>query len=166
MLVGRIPNLYILVGLLCGIFYRIFMCNERNYLSLLISILLPVLVLFPLFAIRAFGAGDLKLLAVTGAFLGIGDNFKCFAVAIAAGGLIGIGKLLVYGNFQERFRYFSKYVIKTANRIRESGVKTFLSDKPENGYMSFQNEKERKKACIHFALPILIGSVFVVEGLI
>ncbi len=45
---------------------------------------------FPAFALGAFGAGDAKLLAVTGAFLGIGGLPSVLLYAGVAGGLLGL----------------------------------------------------------------------------
>lgn len=58
----------------------------------LLGALVP-LVLFPLFMLRALGAGDIKLLMVLGLLLGPGNSFRLVIITVLLG---GVGALLVF----------------------------------------------------------------------
>ena len=71
---------------------------------------IPVICLLPLFYFHMLGAGDIKLLAVTGAFLGWKSLVVCFMGALFVGGIISVYKMCRYHIFQKRFAYFSHYM--------------------------------------------------------
>jgi prepilin peptidase CpaA len=51
----------------------------------------------PLYIVRAMGAGDVKLLAMVGAFLGPGDTFYAALASMVVGGALSILFVLVRG---------------------------------------------------------------------
>lgn len=153
----RIPNLLILFGLIFGIFYRVLCQGERNYLYLLIGILLPVLVFFPLFLFRAMGAGDIKLMAVTGAFFTLGENIKCIIIAILIGGVIALIKVLFYKELRERMRYMLAFF---GNVFRYAVAGSFYG----LPYVDKEDDEEVKHIGIKFSLPILLSTIIVMGG--
>lgn len=153
----RIPNLFILLGLISGIFYRVVWSGERNYLHIIVGILIPFFIFFPLFVIRAMGAGDIKLLMITGTFFTVGENFKCMVIAILLGGAIAFVKILFHKNIGERFRHMWTY-IRTVYRYAVAGNSYNVP------YMDSKNEKDVKAAGIKFSLPILLGAIVVMGG--
>lgn len=58
---------------------------------------LGALLFFPMFALRGMGAGDVKLLAAIGAWLGPGQVAVVALVTSVAGGLLGLAVALGYG---------------------------------------------------------------------
>lgn len=167
MTTDRVPNFLIVSGILGGILYQFFIIGNCRPLEILWSAAIPVLVLFPLFAFRAMGAGDLKLLAMTGVFLSPGDSFKTLIFALVAGALIGLGKMLFFGNFIDRFRYFGRFAKKFAEAFGRKQLREMIVKDGENpGYMSFTGDKDKKKAEIHFTVPILIAAVLVTGGFV
>ncbi len=153
----RIPNLLILFGLISGIFYRVLCLGDRNYLSLILEILFPVLIFFPLFLIRAMGAGDIKLFAVTGAFFTFRENIKCIVLAILLGGVIAFIKILIHKNIRERWKYMLSYF---ANVIKWAIAGQFYG----MPYAEPGKTEDVKKAGIKFSLPILLGAIMVMGG--
>lgn len=53
--------------------------------------------LLPLYLLRAMGAGDVKLLAMVGAFIGPGAVFSAFVCTLLAGGLLSLAFMLGRG---------------------------------------------------------------------
>lgn len=153
----RIPNLLIVSGLLSGIFYRVLWLQERNYLILFIGIFLPILLFFPLFLLRAMGAGDIKLMAVTGAFFTIRENAKCIVVAILIAGCIALGKVLFYKEFRSRLRYMLLF----ARNAFQCAVMGNLYEVP---YISMKDDTQVKQAGIKFSFPILLSAIIVIGG--
>ncbi len=153
----RIPNILILSGLIIGIFYRVICLGDRHYIAILLGIVIPVILFFPLFALRVMGAGDIKLFAVTGAFFTLGENLKCIVFAIFVGGIIALAKVLLYRNLKERIKYMFGY-LKEIFQLSEDRFFYGVS------YMDKNNAENIKKAGIRFSLPILIGAIVVMGG--
>ena len=85
----RISSRLILIGLLSGILFRFYM----DHLSVAVAVcifadfMLPVLILFPLFLIRALGAGDIKLCSLIGCWIGFPESFTVIWLAFVLGSL-------------------------------------------------------------------------------
>jgi prepilin peptidase CpaA len=58
---------------------------------------------FPLFALRGLGAGDVKLVAALGAWLGPGPTVWLAAYSAIAGGVLGLGVALARGYTKQAF---------------------------------------------------------------
>lgn len=153
----RIPNLFILIGLIAGVFYRIFGNGERNYLHILLGILIPFFIFFPLFVIRAMGAGDIKLFMMTGTFFTIGENIKCIVIAVLLGGIIAAVKVLIYRNLGERIRCMWA-CLKTVY------WHAVVGNTYEIPYMDSKDKEMIKTAGIKFSLPILLAAIIVMGG--
>ncbi len=153
----RIPNLFILIGLISGIFYRVVWKGEENYLYILFGILIPFFLFFPLFVIKAMGAGDIKLFIMTGTFFTIGENLKCITIAVLLGGVVAAVKVLIYKNLGERIRCMWAY-LKTVYRYAVVG-NTY-----EIPYMDRLDKEVVKTAGIKFSLPILLAAIIVMGG--
>ena len=59
--------------------------------------------LFPLWMLRVTGAGDVKLLAMVGTFLGVPDIFFALLFTMAAGGVFAIGFAAMRGGLPRMF---------------------------------------------------------------
>ena len=68
-----------------------------------------MLCLFPFFALRMLGAGDVKALMAIGAMLGWPLAGWALAYSILGGGLIALMVLLVRQNGKERLKYLWNY---------------------------------------------------------
>lgn len=77
--------------------------------SSIYGMLIP-LVLFPFFALRMLGAGDIKALCAMGAVLGFGLSIRLMVFSFVAGGIIALCFMLLNKNVAERFKYFFKYI--------------------------------------------------------
>lgn len=88
----RIPNALILLGVATGIAYSMWQDNTWYYSFLEGCILL--LVLYPFYAIGAFGGGDVKLLAVIGIFIGLEQGVNVVVLSLAVGAVCSVFKIL------------------------------------------------------------------------
>ena len=59
---------------------------------------------FPIFALRGMGAGDVKLLAAVGAWLGPSDVFKVALITAIAGGVLALLVAFMHGYVTTAFR--------------------------------------------------------------
>jgi prepilin peptidase CpaA len=107
---GRIPNGLILAGLGLGVIYQYFSAGLMGLLLCLGGILLPLILMGPLYYFRMIGAGDIKLFCALGGFLGPGMCFRCIVWAVLAGGVMALALLCYHRNLTERIFYLIDYV--------------------------------------------------------
>ena len=153
LLYDKVPNALIAIGLITGLLYRVTQENERSILILFADLMIPFLVFFLFFLIHAFGAGDVKLLMVTGLYLGTASNFRCIGFAIIAAAMIGIAKLMIHKRLLSRFGALLGYGKSLMESIR------FGNNIPP--YITPERTDEAAK--IHFSLPVLIGTLLVLS---
>lgn len=73
----RIPNGWLLTGTLLGLVEWMLSSGLKGFCAGLLSALLPFLLLFPFFLFRMIGAGDIKLLMLTGLFMKPDEILNC-----------------------------------------------------------------------------------------
>lgn len=140
---GKIPNILVLCGGVLALLIQFYLGGIAGVFRAALGMLLPCLLLYVLFSIGALGAGDLKLLAMIGAFLGTYRTILCMIVAFVTGAVISLVKMCHNGNYMVRMQYLAKYV---QDAIRAGKWKRYDSGE------DMQNR-------IHFSLPILISMI-------
>jgi prepilin peptidase CpaA len=103
----RIENKLVLSGALIGLALHAFLPHGSGLfkhaaggiglLHALAGFGLALALLLPLYALRAMGAGDVKLMAMVGAFLGPTDVLGAVAMTLLAGGILGVAVALKNG---------------------------------------------------------------------
>ena len=83
----RIPNWLVLVGLVLGFGLNTFLFGLSGLGLSLKGMGLALLIYFPLYLLRAMGAGDAKLMAAVGAIFGPGNWIMLFMVTAVLGGV-------------------------------------------------------------------------------
>jgi len=86
----RIPNWLSLTGILCGIALNSFLYGLTGFKQSLEGMATAFGVYFVLYLVRAMGAGDVKLMAAVGSFVGPGDWFLIFLITAILGGVIAL----------------------------------------------------------------------------
>ena len=96
----RIPNKLVLVGVVLGVALNALLPSGWGFnsaipgglgwLEALKGFGVGLVVLLPMYWLRAMGAGDVKLMAMVGAFLGPGDLLGVVLATFIAGGVIAI----------------------------------------------------------------------------
>lgn len=92
----RIPNALVIAGLALSFGLRMFCVGDQFQLWGL-GLLIGFGMFFPLYVLRAMGAGDVKLMAMTGAFLGPHSAFAAVLMTLLAGGLLSMTVALCNG---------------------------------------------------------------------
>lgn len=102
----RIPNWLVLSGITFGVIYNTVLppSSHDNILFPLAGIGLGLLLFLPLYLASAIGAGDVKLVAMVGAFLGPGETFHAALASMIVGGVLGVLVVLVRGTAPRMFR--------------------------------------------------------------
>lgn len=89
----RIPNILNGIGCLAGMLSQLMENGMKGVLGSLAGMLIPVGILLVLFAFRIIGAGDIKLLAMIGAFVGA-DIWIVMALAFLMTSIYGAAVLI------------------------------------------------------------------------
>jgi prepilin peptidase CpaA len=102
----RIPNSLVLSGALVGMVLNTFYPLEADTLGLLTSLTglaVGLVILLPLYLFRVMGAGDVKLMAMIGAFVGPGAMLGVTLYVLIAGGVLAVGFSLLLGRLTQVF---------------------------------------------------------------
>jgi len=100
----RIPNALTLGAALAAVLFHLATAGWTGLLSSMTGWLLGAVIFFPIFALRGMGAGDVKLLASVGAWLGPANIISVALITSIAGGLLGLGVALAHGYVATAFR--------------------------------------------------------------
>jgi prepilin peptidase CpaA len=93
----RIPNWLVLSGLVIGIAYHSFMAPGWGVGYSLKGIAVGFGVFLPFYLLRGMGAGDVKLMATVGAFLGPASTLGAIFMTLMAGGVLAVAVALSRG---------------------------------------------------------------------
>jgi prepilin peptidase CpaA len=110
----RIPNLIVLAGLLLGVglnallpegfgLFNRYAPGGLGVLAALGGVLVGGGLLLPMYALRAMGAGDVKLMAMVGAFLSPRQALLAALLVLLAGGLLSLAFAIKSGVLQRTF---------------------------------------------------------------
>ena len=156
---NRIPNWIIVFGLISGCFISYMYGGIGMLLEGLLGMVLPIVLLYPVFVIGGMGAGDLKLFAVVGSYLGIKGITISFVSAFIVGATISLVKMLCFRNFKERIYYFFSYL---SDLFIEGKWQLYETSKGQASEESLEFPKHK----IHFALPIFLGVAIYLGGIL
>ncbi len=99
---GRIPNWLVLGGALYGVLHFAFFPLHAREVGIgfaLGGLAVGLVALLPLYCLRVMGAGDVKLMAMAGAFLGPTSAVAALLAILAAGGVLAVALTLRSGQF-------------------------------------------------------------------
>jgi prepilin peptidase CpaA len=97
----RIPNRLLLVALGCALALRLLTPDPLHGLLFALGGMATGFAVFlPFYLLRGMAAGDVKLMAVVGAFSGASDAIQIALLSWCAGGVMAIGLLLLRGRLR------------------------------------------------------------------
>lgn len=97
----RIPNWLVLAGIIVGLGWNVYASGWPGLGRAAEGLGLGFILYFPLYLIRARGAGDVKLLAAVGAITGPGNCFWIFLATAILGGVLALLLAMVRGRLQK-----------------------------------------------------------------
>ncbi len=151
----KVPNLLILSGFGCGIFVRVLQGNLWEA-DAFWGLVIPVLLFWPLFVLRAMGAGDVKLMSMMGFCMGVRSVLAAIAVAIAVAALMGVIRTILTGRIWARLRYLWEYL-----RLLSVNIRLGNTALPE-----YRWEDARGGERVHFAVALFVGGIVTMGGYI
>lgn len=99
----RIPNWLSLAGVLIGVALNAFLDQGRRgmFVASMLGLAIAFIVYFGLYALRAMGAGDVKLMAAIGALVGWERWFGIFFVTALVGGVMALILVVSRGRLKQ-----------------------------------------------------------------
>lgn len=136
----RIPNQFVLSGLALGILFNTVLPEGLGFASslpgglglwsALAGAAIGLAVMLPLYLLRAMGAGDVKLMAMAGAFLGPEDVIGAVLCSFITGGVLSLGYAWKIGVLRHTLQNIKFIVYSSAVKIA-GGNTPLLDDAPE-----------------------------------
>jgi len=103
--------------------------------------------LLPAYAIGGMGAGDVKLLAGVGAWVGVTTTFWAFVVSAVVGGLIAIGMVL----YRRKWAHHRGQFLMILSEI--------LIIRDPNQLSAIASQRKSRMMLLPYGIPIAIGSI-------
>jgi len=94
---ARIPNLLTFGSILAGVLFHALAPNGSGVAAAALGLVAGLLVFFPIFALGALGAGDVKLMAALGTWIGWLPVIYVALYGAVAGGVLAVGVALWRG---------------------------------------------------------------------
>jgi len=114
---NRIPNWITFSTLIFGLSTQLILNGSDGLIFALGGVALGFICFFPFYLKRGMGAGDVKLMAVIGSFLGFQFTLLAVAYTLIFGGLMGMLIILKQGETRNLFkRYLNMASISLATR--------------------------------------------------
>ncbi len=136
----RIPNWLVLSGALYAVIYNTVLppTPHDDILFPLTGLALGLLLFLPLYFVGAMGAGDVKLLAMAGAFLGPGDTFHAALATMIVGGVLAILFVLAKGKALVMFQNLaSMFQLSFLNVARGSAPSLQITPQASAGKLPY-----------------------------
>ena len=90
----RIPNWLTLAGFFLGLLLSVLSAGIPGVFSSIAGAVVGIVIFIPVYALGKMGAGDVKLLAMVGAFLGPVNVLWAALFSLMAGGLLAVGWMI------------------------------------------------------------------------
>jgi prepilin peptidase CpaA len=145
----QIPNWLTVSGIIFGLIYSMLVPFSINhgFLWSLGGLLVGFFILLPLYALGVMGAGDVKLMAMVGAFLGVTDTLHAVLFSFIAGGLAA----LVFAVFNKALLRMLVNVKSAAQVMMMSAIGGFKPD--------IQIEASKSVGNLPYGICISLGTV-------
>ena len=117
----RIPNLLVLAGLIVAFVVQVFLPMGMGWQGWLYGMLTGFAVFFPLYLLRGMAAGDVKLMAAVGAFVGWSMALKIALLTCVAGGVMSVLYIVVKGRVRQAWDNICMIMLPML--MRKTGVK-------------------------------------------
>lgn len=142
----RIPNLLVVCGLVVGIVGNGTIVSG-GWTFALLGASIGFLLFLPLYMLRAMGAGDVKLMAMVGAFLGPAGAIIAVLLSFAAGGVLACAYAVARGTARRLLINLAS-IVRGAALTAATGVGGFGAPAPDTSAGKFP-----------YSVAIAIGSI-------
>lgn len=143
----RIPNICILIGMTGGFYMTYSSHSFEGILTSLGQMLLIFMAFYPFYLLKGIGAGDVKLLMMTAAYIQNMVLFNYIFMTMLIAAVISVVKMICFSQSRERLFYMFRYIRKAAltGAIDEYKVDT-----------------TNKKSLIRLSVPALLSMLLLI----
>ncbi len=152
----RVPNWITFPMVFAGLIYSTAIGGWSGLGDSTVGMLVGLACLLPLYAVGGMGAGDVKLMAGIGAWLGAAVTWHAFCVSVVIGALMAIVMAVVDGRFKQHYANFTMIFLEWTN-IRDPRKLSAIAA-----------ERKPTMTLLPYGIPICIGSIgyFLYAGMI
>lgn len=143
----RVPNWLTYPMILAGLVYSTCVGGWAGLGDGLLGMVVGLLTLLPLYAVGGMGAGDVKLMAGIGAWLGAVVTFWAFAVTVVVGAVMAVIMVMWKKDWEKHYVNF--YVILTE----------WLTIRNPEELAAIAKERKPTMLLLPYGIPICIGSI-------
>jgi prepilin peptidase CpaA len=145
----QIPNLLTVSGMVFGLIYNTAVPLSINpgFFWALGGLFVGFLIMLPLYVLRVMGAGDVKLMAMVGAFLGVTDTLHAVIFSFIVGGMAALA-----------FALFNKALVRMLGNVKNAAQMMMMS--AIGGFRpDIQIEASKSVGKLPYGICISIGTV-------
>ncbi len=152
----RVPNWITFPMVLSGLAYNTYLDGTGGLWYAFIGMIVGLATLMPLYAVGGMGAGDVKLMAGIGAWLGAGATWNAFLATVIVGGIMALAMVLKRRAWDKHFRNFLMIIAEFVN-IKDPRILSGIAA-----------ERKPRMLLLPYGIPICIGSIayFAYAGMI
>lgn len=152
----RVPNWITFPMVLSGLIYSTSVDGWAGLGAGLLGMLVGLACLLPLYAVGGMGAGDVKLMAGIGAWLGVEITFYAFCVSTVVGAVMAVLMVLYRRSFHKHYANFMLILTE------------WMQVKDPRELAKIAAERKPSMLLLPYGIPICIGSIgyFAYAGLI
>jgi prepilin peptidase CpaA len=143
----RVPNWLTFPMILSGWVFGIATAGWGGLQDSLLGTLVGLALLLPAYAIGGMGAGDVKLLAGVGAWVGAATTFYAFCVSAVIGGVIALAMVLLRHSWKQHQQQFLKII----GEVVTIGNPTELA--------AIAGQRKSSMLLLPYGIPIAIGTI-------
>ena len=131
-----------------GWIFSLFTLGWEGFGYSLIGTVVGLALLLPLYAVGGMGAGDVKLLAGIGAWVGTTHTTNAFMISAILGAFIAVGMVA----YRRAWKKHAKQFVNIATEFVEIHDPVKLSE--------IAAERKQKMLLLPYGIPIAIGTIF------
>ncbi len=152
----KVPNWLTFPLVLSGIIYNTIAFGWAGLGASVLGTVVGLALLMPAYAIGGMGAGDVKLLAGVGAWVGVQTTFYSFCVSAVIGGLIAVAMVVIGRSWRKHKTQF----LTILGEMLTIGNPTELA--------SIAAQRKSSMLLLPYGIPIAIGTIgyFIWAGLL
>ncbi len=152
----RVPNWITFPMVAAGLIFNIWTGGWEGLGIGVLGMIVGLACLLPLYAVGGMGAGDVKLMAGVGAWLGVKTTFYAFCVSTVVGAVMAVAMVLYRKSFQKHYANFLMILTE------------WMQIKNPRELSNIAAERKSSMLLLPYGIPICIGSIgyFTYVGLI
>ncbi|HEV8069790.1 MAG TPA: A24 family peptidase [Planctomycetaceae bacterium] len=152
----RVPNWLTFSMVLSGLAYSTWAGGWAGLGDGLLGMVVGLACLLPLYAVGGMGAGDVKLLAGVGAWLGATTTFYAFCVSTIVGAVMAVAMVVWRKSFDKHYAQLLMILSE------------WMTIKNPRELSRIAAERKPKMLLLPYGIPICVGSIayFFYEGMI